>query len=42
MISGYEYQIIKIGAAEDCFPESIWKQIKVSRSDGKRLRHMSK
>lgn len=27
---------------EDCFPESVWKQVKMSRSDGKRLRHTSK
>lgn len=41
-IYGEEYQIVEISPSEDSFPESIWKQVKISRSDGKRLRNISK
>jgi hypothetical protein len=37
-----DYQIIHFGPYEDAFPETLWKYIRVAKSDSKRLRNANK
>ena len=37
-----EMQVVEISPMEDRFPESIWKLIKVRKTEGKRLRANTK
>lgn len=35
-------QIVELGAFEDRFPETLWKVLKVRKTEGKRLRGNTK
>ena len=35
-------QVVEIGPLEDYFPESIWRLVKVRKTEGKRLRGNTK